>query len=67
MLYRVHPTWVGFELTFLVNKTDCHDIAEILLKAALNTIILTLTLYLDIFFVPALLYQQMDLVLLRII
>jgi hypothetical protein len=25
------------------NKTDCHDIAEILLKVALNTIILTLT------------------------
>ena len=25
------------------NKTDCHDITEILLKVALNTIILTLT------------------------
>jgi hypothetical protein len=24
------------------NKTDCHDITEILLKVALNTIILTL-------------------------
>jgi hypothetical protein len=27
------------------NKTDCHDITEILLKVALNTITLTLTLY----------------------
>jgi hypothetical protein len=26
------------------NKTDCHDIAEILLKVVLNTITLTLTL-----------------------
>jgi hypothetical protein len=26
------------------NKTDCHDITEILLKVALNTITLTLTL-----------------------
>jgi hypothetical protein len=28
------------------NKTDCHEISEILLKVALNTIILTLTLLL---------------------
>jgi hypothetical protein len=28
------------------NKTDCHDIAEILLKVVLNTITLTLYLYL---------------------
>jgi hypothetical protein len=26
------------------NKTDCHDITEILLKVALNTITLTITL-----------------------
>jgi hypothetical protein len=66
MLYTVHLTWGGFELTTLVkigtdcigscksnyhtittttsppvsstNKTDFHDIAEILLKVALNTI-----------------------------
>jgi hypothetical protein len=29
---------------FLHQKTDCHDITEILLKVALNTITLTLTL-----------------------
>jgi hypothetical protein len=28
---------------FSINKTDCHDITEILLIVALNTIILTLT------------------------
>ena len=28
------------------NKTDCHDLTEILLKVAFNTITLTLTLYL---------------------
>jgi hypothetical protein len=28
---------------FILNKTDCHDITEILLKVALNTITLTLT------------------------
>ena len=28
--------------TFYTNKTDCHDITEILLKVALNTITLTL-------------------------
>ena len=28
-----------------INKTDCHDITEILLKVALNTITLTLTLF----------------------
>jgi hypothetical protein len=27
-----------------INKTDCHDIAKILLKAALHTIALTLTI-----------------------
>jgi hypothetical protein len=27
---------------FSTNKTDCHDIAEILLKVALNTMTLTL-------------------------
>jgi hypothetical protein len=27
---------------FLTNKTDCHNITKILLKVALNTIILTL-------------------------
>jgi hypothetical protein len=36
----------GFSPVFLVsstNETDCHDITEILLKLALNTIILTLS------------------------
>jgi len=28
---------------FSTNKTDCHDITEILLKVVLNTITLTLT------------------------
>jgi hypothetical protein len=31
-------------VVFSTNKTDCHDLNEILLKVALNTI--TLTLYL---------------------
>jgi hypothetical protein len=31
------------------NKTDCHDIADILLKVALNTIILALPLQLVCF------------------
>jgi hypothetical protein len=30
------------------NKTDCHDIAEILLKVALSTIILSLLIWLQI-------------------
>ena len=30
---------------YSTNKTDCHDIAEILLKVALNTITLTLLQY----------------------
>jgi len=33
-----------FPLVSATNKTDHHDITEILLKVALNTIILTLTL-----------------------
>jgi hypothetical protein len=49
MLYRVHLTWAGFEFTTLVdsstNITARHDIAEILLKVALNTIILTLSTF----------------------
>jgi hypothetical protein len=31
------------------NKTDCHDITEILLKVVLNTITMTLEVKLDIF------------------
>jgi hypothetical protein len=38
MLYRVN-----FAMNPSTNKTDCHDITEILLKVALNTITLTLT------------------------
>jgi hypothetical protein len=34
----------GTSVVSSTNKTDCHDITEILLKVALNTIILTLTL-----------------------
>ena len=30
-------------LVSFTNKTDCHDITEILLKVALNTITITLT------------------------
>ena len=30
-----------FSPDFLINKTDCHDITEIVLKVALNTISLT--------------------------
>jgi hypothetical protein len=33
-----------YTITKSTNKTDCHDITEILLKVALNTITLTLTL-----------------------
>jgi hypothetical protein len=32
------------------NKTDCHDITEILLKVALNTLTLPFPVYSDIFF-----------------
>jgi hypothetical protein len=46
----IHQTVVLVDLWFSpgtpvssINKTDCHDITEILLKVALNTIILTLT------------------------
>jgi hypothetical protein len=35
---------VGFTPVFSTNKTDHHDISEILLKVALNTITLTLPL-----------------------
>jgi hypothetical protein len=47
VLYQVHAALVGFELTTLLgistdyigsHKTDRHDITEILLKVALNTI-----------------------------
>jgi len=38
------------------NKTDRHDITEILLKVALNTIILTLTLYAS-FLPPYIIYH----------
>jgi hypothetical protein len=34
----------GFFRVFSANKTDCHNITEVKLKVALNTIILTLTL-----------------------
>jgi hypothetical protein len=37
----------GQDLDFLHQKTDGHDIAEILLKVALNTITLTLTITLN--------------------
>ena len=35
----------GRSVVFSTNKTDCHDITEILLKMALNTITLTPVLY----------------------
>ena len=35
----------GFPRVSSTNKTDRHDIAEILLKVALNTITLTLTIF----------------------
>ena len=58
MLYWVHLVWVGFELTMLVvidtdyigispttmRSRPCHDVTDILLKVALHTITLPLTL-----------------------
>jgi hypothetical protein len=52
MLYRVHLALAGLELATVVvidtdcigsytNKTDCHDINEIMLKVALNSITVT--------------------------
>jgi len=38
---------VGFTTVSSTNKTDGHDITEILLKMVLNTITVTLTLYID--------------------
>jgi hypothetical protein len=35
-------------LVSATNKIDCHDITEILLKVALNTVILTITLLFDL-------------------
>ena len=45
---RDHIWWI-FPGTLIssTNKTDCHDIAEILLKVALNTITLTLKSHLE--------------------
>jgi hypothetical protein len=42
MLYRVHLASAGLKLTLVVIKIECHDIAEILLKVAFNTISITL-------------------------
>jgi hypothetical protein len=45
-------------LVFSTNKTDCHDIAEILLKVALNTI--TLTLYKSVSLALLLLNEEIN-------
>jgi hypothetical protein len=39
----MRPSVGGFPLISSTNKTDCHNIAEILLKVALDTIAPTLT------------------------
>ncbi len=35
----------GLSLVSSTNKSDCHDITDIVLKVALNTITVTLTFY----------------------
>ena len=40
------------------NKTDRHDIAEILLKVVLNTINLSLTIYISVFLVERELFSS---------
>jgi hypothetical protein len=45
--YKNHSSLFLTETSFH-NKADSHDIAEILLKVVLNTIILTLTIFLDL-------------------
>jgi hypothetical protein len=53
----------GMSVVFSTNKTDCHDITEILLKVALNTIILILhvTILVHILLKHTLLYSKLNL------
>jgi hypothetical protein len=38
ILYIIGPSQLDIEYVYIINKTDRHDITEILLKVALNTI-----------------------------
>jgi hypothetical protein len=45
-LFHIASQWFPSGTLFSsTNKTDCHDITELLLKVALNTITLTITLF----------------------